>query len=96
MVAAGPYDKLLEAQKLHIESLAKREIEEIKQEYNTEITICTERNRARLEAETAANNALYNGIAMAQSKVISTAIEKWKKQELEKVEKDPSAYIKIN
>jgi hypothetical protein len=33
---------------------------------------------------------------MAQSKVISTAIEKWKKQELEKVEKDPSAYIKIN
>ena len=96
MVAAGPYDKLLEAQKLHIESLAKREIEEIEQEYNTEITICTERNRARLEAETVANNALYNGIAMAQSEVISTAIEKWKKQELEKVEKDPSAYIKIN
>ena len=96
MVASGPYDKLLEAQKLHIESLANREIEEIKHEYNTEITISIERNRARLEAETAANTALYNGIAMAQSEVIATAIAKWKKQELEKVEKDPSAYIKIN
>lgn len=96
MVAAGPYDKLLEAQKKHIESLAKREAEEIEQEYNTEIKISTARNDARLKAEIAANNALYNGIAMAQSEVISTAIAKWKKQELEKVEKDPSAYIKIN
>ena len=96
MVAAGPYDKLLEAQKLHIESLAEIEIEEIEKEKTTEITISTERNRARLEAETTANTALYKGIAMAQSEVISTAIAKWKKQELEKVEKDPSAYIKIN
>lgn len=96
MVAAGPYDELLKAQKKYIESLAKREIEEIDQEYNTEITISTERNRARLKAETTANTALYEGIAMAQSEVISTAIAKWKKQELEKVEKDPSAYIKIN
>lgn len=96
MIAAGPYDDLLQAQKLYISKLANRESFDIGKEYETEIAISTERNRVRLEAETAANEALYSGIASAQSEVIATAIEKWKRQELEKVTKDPSTYIKIN
>ncbi len=96
MIARGTYDDLLQAESIYISKMANRRSEEVEEEYETEIAICTERNRVRLEAETKANEELYNAIAQAQSEVIATAIEKWKKQELEKVEKDPCSYIKIN
>lgn len=96
MIARGTYDDLLQAESIYISKMANRRSEEVEEEYETEIAICTERNRVRLEAETKANEELYNAIAQAQSEVIAAAIEKWKKQELEKVEKDPSSYIKIN
>jgi predicted secreted hydrolase len=76
--------------------MAEKESLEIIEEYNAEIAINTERNRIRLEAENQANRELYYGIAKAQSDVIATAIDNWKKKELEKVTKDPSSYIKIN
>ena len=33
-------------------------------------------------------------IAEVQSELLNTAIEKWRKEELEKIEKNPSVYIK--
>jgi len=96
MIATGSYDELLHAKALFISKMAEKESREIIEEYNAEIAINTERNRIRLEAENKANKELYYGIADAQSKVIATAINNWKQQELEKVAKDPSSYIKIN
>ena len=96
MIATGSYDELLRANATYISKMAQRDSREITEEYDTEIAINTERNRIRLEAENQANRELYYGIAKAQSEVIATAIDNWKKKELEKVTKDPSSYIKIN
>lgn len=96
MIATGSYDELLRAKAIYISKMAEKQSREVTDEYETEIRINTERNRSRLEAENQANKQLYYGIANAQSEVIAKAIENWKKQELEKVAKNPSAYIKIN
>ncbi len=95
MIATGSYDELLRAKAIYISKMAEKQSREVTEEYETEMRINTERNRSRLEAENQANRQLYYGIANAQSEVIAKAIENWKKQELEKVAKDPSAYIKI-
>ena len=95
MIAAGSYDELLQARAAYISNAARKEREVVESEYEIDIAINTERNRIRLEAENNANKELFYGIANAQSEVISKAIEKWKKQELEKVESDPSSYIKV-
>ena len=95
MIATGSYDELLRAKAIYISKMAEKQSREVTDEYETEMRINTERNRSRLEAENQANKQLYYGIANAQSEVIAKAIENWKKQELEKVAKDPSAYIKI-
>lgn len=95
MIAAGSYDELLQARAAYISNAARKEREVVESEYEIDIAINTERNRIRLEAENNANKELFYGIANAQSEVISKAIEKWKKQELEKVESDPGSYIKV-
>ena len=56
--------------------------------------ISTEKNKNRLEAEIAANKEVMSRIAEVQSELLNTAIEKWRIEELEKIEKNPSAYIK--
>lgn len=95
MIASGSYDELLKTRAACIQNAARKEREEIEREYETDIIINTERNRIRLEAENNANKELFCGIASAQSEVLSKAIENWKARELEKVDKDPSSYIKV-
>ena len=93
MIASGPYDDMLRAEMYRIRVLADKQISDINDEINTEVTLSTERNRQKLEVEQKANEDLMNRIAMAQSEIISIALEKWKEQELKKVEANPSAYI---
>lgn len=95
MIASGSYDELLKTRAACIQNAARKEREEIEREYETDIIINTERNRIRLEAENNANKELFCGIASAQSEVLSKAIENWKVRELEKVDKDPGSYIKV-
>ena len=57
----------------------------INDEINTEILISTEKNKNRLEAEIAANKEVMSRIAEVQSELLNTAIEKWRKEELEKI-----------
>ena len=95
MIASGSYDELLKTRAAYIANAARKEREEIEREYETDIIINTERNRIRLEAENNANKELFCGIASAQSEVLSKAIEYWKNRELEKVDKDPGSYIKV-
>lgn len=96
MVADGSYDKILEAEKHRFSVLADKRISDLNDMINTEIKISTEKNRQRLEAEVQANKELMEKIAKTQAELLQTAIEKWREEELAKIEKDPSVYIKTN
>lgn len=96
MVADGSYENLLDAEKHRIEVLSSKRKSDLNDEINTEIQISTEKNRQRLEAEVLANKELLEKLAKTQAELLQTAIEKWREEELEKINKNPSAYIKTN
>ena len=93
MIASGPYDDILAAENHRIQVLSDKRISDINDEINTEVTISTEKNKERLVAEVTANKELINRIALAQAELLQTAIDEWKKSELEKIKADPTAYI---
>ena len=94
MMTSGPYDDLLRSEMHKARVMSDKRISDLNDEINTEILISTEKNKNRLEAEIAANKEVMSRIAEVQSELLNTAIEKWRKEELEKIEKNPSAYIK--
>lgn len=94
MIASGPYDDLLRSEMHKARAMSDKRISDINDEINTEVMISTERNKNKLEAEVAANKQLLDQIASAQSELLSTAIEEWRKTELEKIKKNPEAYVK--
>ena len=96
MVADGSYENLLDAEKHRIEVLSSKRKSDLNDEINTEIQISTEKNRQRLEAEVLANKELLEKLAKTQAELLQTAIDKWREEELAKINKDPSAYIKTN
>lgn len=96
MMTSGPYDDLLRSEMHKARVMSDKRISDLNDEINTEILISTEKNKNRLEAEIAANKEVMSRIAEVQSELLNTAIEKWRKEELEKIEKNPSAYIKSN
>lgn len=94
MMTSGPYDDLLRSEIHKARVMSDKRISDLNDEINTEIMISTEKNKNRLEAEIAANKEVMSRIAEVQSELLNTAIEKWRIEELEKIEKNPSAYIK--
>lgn len=96
MIASGPYDDMLRAEMYRVRVLADKQISDLNDDINTEVTISTERNRHKLEAELKANEDLMSKIALAQSEILNVAIDEWRKNELKKVEENPSAYIQSN
>lgn len=96
MLTSGPYDDLLRSEMHKARVMSDKRISDINDEINTEIMISTEKNKNKLEAEVLANKELLNQIAQAQSELLSTAIEEWRKSELKKIEENPSAYIQTN
>ena len=94
MMTSGPYDDLLRSEMHKARVMSDKRISDLNDEINTEIMISTEKNKNRLEAEIAANKEVMARIAEVQSELLNTAIEKWRIEELEKIEKNPSAYIK--
>ncbi|WP_027455445.1 DUF4407 domain-containing protein [Xylanibacter brevis] len=95
MVADGSYDKILEAEKHKFAVLADKRISDLNDNINTEVQISTEKNRQRLEAEVLANKELMERLAKTQAELLQTAIEKWREEELAKINENPSAYIQI-
>ena len=93
MMEDGPYDDLLRAQDYKAKALAEKRISDINDAVNTCVRISTMKNEKRLEAETIANKDILEKIAMAQSQLLEVAIQKWKEEELRKIQDDPSAYI---
>lgn len=96
MMIDGAYDAILKAEKHHSQVLADKRISDINDEINTEVQISTEKNKERLEAEVLANKELMEKIAKTQAELLQTAIDKWREEELAKINENPSAYIKTN
>jgi hypothetical protein len=96
MVADGSYEKLLEAESHRFKVLADKRISDLNDEINTEVQISTAKNAQRREAEIQANKDLMERIASVQAELMQTAIDKWREEELAKINKNPSAYIKTN
>lgn len=96
MVADGSYENLLDAEKHRIEVLSTKRKSDLNDEINTEVQISTEKNHQRLEAEVLANKELMEKIAKTQAELLQTAIDKWREEELAKINENPSAYIKTN
>ena len=96
MVADGSYEKILEAERHRIRVMSDKRISDLNDSINTEVQISTEKNRQRLEVEILANKELMEKIAKTQAELLQTAIEKWREEELAKINENPSAYIKTN
>jgi hypothetical protein len=96
MMIDGAYDGALKAEKHRMRLLADQRISDINDNINTEVQISTEKNKQRLEAEILANKELMEKIAKTQAELLNTAIEKWREEELAKINESPSAYIKTN
>ena len=96
MVSFGPYDDYLHAESHKIRVLSEKKISDINDEINTSVMISTEHNRNRLAAETLANKELLEKIATAQAELLKIAIDKWREEELAKINENPSNYIKTN
>ena len=96
MVADGSYEKILEAEKHKFKVISDKRISDLNDNINTEVQISTEKNRQRLEAEILANKKLMEKIATTQAELLQTAIDKWREEELAKINENPSAYIKTN
>ena len=76
--------------------MSDKRISDLNDEINTEVLISTQKNKERLEAEVLANKELMEKIAKTQAELLNTAIEKWREEELAKINENPSAYIKTN
>ena len=96
MLASGPYDELLNEEMHRKKVRAIQNVSNLNDEVNTQIQITTEKNKNKLEAEVAANKQLLEKIASVQAELLETAIEEWRKAELEKIHADPSKYIQSN
>ena len=60
---------------------------------NTEIMISTGKNRNRIESEIKNNKDLLAQVSAVQEEILGKAIEEWRKEELKKVQENPSLYI---
>ena len=96
MMIDGVYDAVLAVEKHRAKVIAKKQESDINDAINTNVQISTEKNRQRFEAEVLANKELMEKIAKAQAELLQTAIDKWREEELAKIEENPSAYIKTN
>ncbi len=96
MMIDGAYDAVLALEKHRAKVVAKKQESDINDVINTEIQISTQKNRERQDAEILANKELMEKIAKTQAELLQTAIDKWREEELAKIEKNPSAFIKTN
>jgi Domain of unknown function (DUF4407) len=86
MTEAGPYDDIIDRIKLESQRIEEKKISDIKDDIDTSIKLSTQKNQIRLEAELLGNKALLEKIALAQAEVAEMAVNKWKEDELKKLE----------
>ena len=96
MMIDGAYDAVLKEKKHRCQIIAEKRISDLNDEVNTEVQISTQKNKERLEAEVLANKKFMEQIATTQAELLHTAIDKWREEELAKINKDSSVYIHSN
>ena len=96
MVADGSYEDMLKTENHRVKVLADKRISDLNDKINTEVQISTQKNKVRLEAEVLANKELMEKIAKTQAELLQTAINKWREEELAKINENPSMYIQTN
>ena len=96
MMIDGAYDAVLQLEKHRAVNIALEQESNINDDINTNIKISTKKNEERLIAEVKANKQLMEKIAQTQAELLQTAIDKWREEELAKINENPSAYIKTN
>jgi hypothetical protein len=96
MAEAGPYDDIIDRIKHEYNVTEKQKISDLNDKINTDIVISTEKNKGRLDAELKGNKELLDSIAMSQAEIAKKAVEKWKENELKKLEKSTSHIIQSN
>ncbi len=96
MVAFGPYDDMLSAERHRIKIESQKAMSDLNDSVNTQIQISSSNNQNKLAAEAAANKELLEKVSTAQVELMETAIQEWKEQELKKIKEDASRYIKAS
>lgn len=96
MMIDGAYDAVLKEKKHRYQIIAEKRISDLNDEVNTEVQISTKKNKERLAAEALANKEMMERIARAQAELLQTAIDKWREEELAKINENPSIYIQSN
>lgn len=96
MAESGPYDDIMDRIKHESSVREQQRISDINDEINTSIKISSEKNQIRLDAELKGNKALLDKIALAQAEIAEIAVEKWKEEELKKLNLGVSHIINTN
>jgi len=85
MSDSGPYDDIMDRINHETNVQEMQKISDINDEINTNIRLSTEKNQIRLNAELQGNQALLDKIALAQAEIAELAVNKWKENELNKL-----------
>ena len=96
MIPSGPYDNVLDKVRKSVKNMSETEIKKIEDISNREMRMSSQINDSLLEAEVHTNKKLMNDISKAQVDLLKTAVEKWREEELKKINENPSAYIQSN
>ena len=96
MVADGSYEEILEVERHKIKVLADKRISDINDEVNTEVKISTEKNAKRMELELKNNKELMEKLSKTHAELLQIALDKWREEELAKINENPSSYINTN
>ena len=92
IISRGAYDDLIDAADYELANTAH----DSKLKTDAQIRISSGQYEAECKANIAANEALMSRISEVQAELMQTAIEEWRKEELEKIKANPSNYIKSN
>lgn len=89
----GPYDEVLDRIEYENFIEQKKLISHRNDDINTYLKISTDKNKLKLDAELKGNKELLESIAMAQAEIAKLAVEKWKAEEIEKLQSGNSNVI---
>lgn len=92
----GPYDEVLDRIEYENFIEQKKLISDRNDDINTYLKINTDKNKLKLDAELKGNKELLESIAMAQAEIAKLAVEKWKLEEIEKLQSGNSNVIITN
>lgn len=93
MTERGPYDDIVDRIKHEVRVNQLLEQSNINQEINMAVKLHTDKTEQKLNAELLANDELLKSIALAQAEIAKRAVEKWKEDQIIKINNGDSNTI---